>query len=448
MGYKDSLFQVSGHQKDIDLFFQKQNTISDKLIGVRKEADDNHIGIIEKLESLTLLHNQLVDTVKMLKQLYQLRGTSYFGVEGTIYRYARFLEDSTYIDRADIFLIRRREKDYMLRGDHKFADYVDSLVQVNLKKYSESETICKGLLRYKKAFDDFSNYSERINVNTGVGMYAHAQELINQLDDNYVEINAIVERDVANLNRIFNIILIASFIILLIASVYLSIVLSNNLTIDLKKLNKNVSSFIKSKFADNPEGFEPFTSKITEIQELNDDIIALKKALKISLADLEEAVRIERNTSVDLELSNIKLREKLDETQLLKHQVENSEAILKALFQSSSNCHILIGLNLEIILFNRAASSFIIKICGEEPVVGRSVLDYLPETYLYIFTRNYQKAISNEYVHVEQLFVYKNLESIPWDTSFVPVSDADGKIFAVSFNATVASIARQLDNMI
>jgi 3-dehydroquinate dehydratase len=433
VGYQDPEFHRSGNQKELDQFFEGQKKVISGLAELEEEAPSNNIGIFARLDSLKRQHNALIDTVEQIRKLYLLKGFKDYGTENVVRTCAHYLEDSCSIDKVDILFIRRREKDYMLRDERRYVTEFNNIANKLLAKYSRDSKTLNALINYKEAFNDFANYSARLSIYTDQGMYGHSQDIINQLDLSYSDLNVKVEKQVAWLSTVFNIILISTFIILLLASVYLSIALSNNLTRDIQRLNKNVAAYVSSYFKD--DEVEPLTSRITEIQELNNNFIALKTALGITLSNLQAAINEEKNVAVELEISNIKLREQLKATENLKHQIEHSEAILDAFFQSSSICHILIGNKMDVLAYNKAAASLILDVSGKEICKSSEILSYIENNYVFNFLHYFQEALSGKTVHVEQTLVSRSNINIIWDVSFVPVIDNEGVIFAVSFNA-------------
>jgi methyl-accepting chemotaxis protein len=323
-GYHEPSFYTTGRQKDIDRFFEEQDTILLDLEKIDQEAKSDHIDITGELQALSKLHNDMLDTAKLLKDFYLLKGFKDYGSEGTMRRYAHFLEDSSQMMKMDILMLRRREKDYMLREDKKYIDEFNVIADAQIKKFSSTPATLSSLVSYRKYFNDFAAYSERLSINTDHGMYGHLQYIISKLDNEYIVTNTKAVNEIAKLDAFFKAVLIVTFIILLLAAVYLSMALSNDLTKDIKTLSKNVSDFVGSGFKDDEDGKSPPESKITEIQGLNNDFALLKQTLTATLSELKNSVREEKNMSANMEKTITKLKEQIMELERQKKEKENS----------------------------------------------------------------------------------------------------------------------------
>ena len=137
----------------------------------------------------------------------------------------------------------------------------------------------------------------------------------------------------------------------------------------------------------------------------------------------------------------------MQEVELQKQEIENSEAKLNAFFNSSASCHIMVGTDLNIIAFNKAAVSFIKELNGKELVKGAYILLFLNETYIDTFIDGYKDAMSGKFIREERL-INSGSSSSWWDISFVPALDKEGNIFAISFNATNINEAKIHTNKI
>ncbi len=298
-GYHQPGFYTTGKQRDIDLFFAGQDSVNEKLKLLAEEAASNHIRIDSQLANLITLHKQFADTVTLLKHIYLLKGFKDCGTEGIMRRYAHFLEDSTNMEKMEILTLRRREKDFMLREENEYIDDVNKTAEAQIKKFSGDSVTLTAIKNYQAAFNDFAHYTVQLGVDANQGIYGHMERVIDRLDKQYIATDAKVAKEVTRLNNMFKLVLLISFLLLLGAAIYLSIVLSNNLTKDIKKLNKNVAALINSGFKDHPD-VEPLHSKITEIQELNDDFIALRGTLIETFAQLEFTIAEEKMMSAEL----------------------------------------------------------------------------------------------------------------------------------------------------
>lgn len=116
-----------------------------------------------------------------------------------------------------------------------------------------------------------------------------------------------------------------------------------------------------------------------------------------------------------------------------KAHMELSENKLKAVFDSTVDSNLLIGLGGEILNFNRVANEVSLKTKGKELTLGSSIEDFLPEDSLEGFHENFPKALAGNQVQVE---VLRYLKGNPYwfEVSYFPVRDASGSLMGVAMN--------------
>lgn len=110
-----------------------------------------------------------------------------------------------------------------------------------------------------------------------------------------------------------------------------------------------------------------------------------------------------------------------------------TEAKLKAIFDSTVDSNLLIGLEGEILNFNRIADEVAKKTRGKNLVIGAPIVDYLQEDGVRGFTENFPKAKSGQRIVVE---VSRSLEDgAHWfEVSYFPVYDGSEDLIGVAMN--------------
>jgi PAS domain S-box-containing protein len=126
-----------------------------------------------------------------------------------------------------------------------------------------------------------------------------------------------------------------------------------------------------------------------------------------------------------------------------KLMAEEYQLKLKAFFDSSDHCHVLLNKQGEVMYFNNAASRFITQAYKKELQPGRHVADFVNPAYLPAFTQNCNNALMGKAVQEERLLTYAGLGGIWWHFSFMPVWDSAKKIIGLSFNAADVTAAKE-----
>ncbi|RZM24556.1 MAG: PAS domain S-box protein [Pedobacter sp.] len=124
--------------------------------------------------------------------------------------------------------------------------------------------------------------------------------------------------------------------------------------------------------------------------------------------------------------------------EVLKSQFLDSKANeikLRALFESSSACHLLVGRDMDILYFNRTLADFMLDKHGQKMELGAPILNYVGEDFIRSFTLNFTRALSGEKITFEDS-LWHDATQIWWQFSFSPAYDAAGAVIGVSYTAS------------
>ena len=134
-------------------------------------------------------------------------------------------------------------------------------------------------------------------------------------------------------------------------------------------------------------------------------------------------------------LRNHYLREKI--------KAEDSQIRLKAFFESTQSCHVLLNTQLEIIYFNHATAKFIRGAYDKEVSAGDNMETFVSYAYIQRFRENYYNALNGTKCTEERLLQYERYGKIWWQFSFSPVFNVEGAIIGVSFTCTNITIRKE-----
>ncbi len=217
-----------------------------------------------------------------LVSLMLRRGFKDYGLEGEMRSYAHQVEEEFvgYVDKSDILMLRRHEKDFLLRNDQKYLDkfnYQIDLMQHNLNadlsmsKFLKSK-ISYTLFEYQKNFSELVNVISLIGQKKGEGVIGNLDQDVARIILGLNEVRSSVltaeKTSMTALNKKFYIAL-GIFILLII---YLSFKLSSNMTKRLKTISRNMNNFVNSNYKE--------TADYSDIQA-NDEIGELAKNMKL-----------------------------------------------------------------------------------------------------------------------------------------------------------------------
>lgn len=116
--------------------------------------------------------------------------------------------------------------------------------------------------------------------------------------------------------------------------------------------------------------------------------------------------------------------------------MEQSEVKLRAVLDSAESYQILVGREMEILAFNKAADEFIKFALGRGYKKGDNILNYTTPASVSSIISSFNKAINGERVYGERNLNYYPGIDTWWDVSYSPARDSNGEIMGVSFYAT------------
>ena len=142
------------------------------------------------------------------------------------------------------------------------------------------------------------------------------------------------------------------------------------------------------------------------------------------------------------------LADKSEENSQHKKVLEDSEIKLKAVFDSSTDIHILVNRDFKITAFNRPAADYIFNIYQYDIVVGDSLIDFIDPKNKSAFSKYIAIALRGKMVK-HDLLLRENTEFESWrEMKFVPIKNYSGNIIGVAINSADITKRKQQEKQI
>ncbi len=123
----------------------------------------------------------------------------------------------------------------------------------------------------------------------------------------------------------------------------------------------------------------------------------------------------------------------ITDRKLIENALSRSEASLKAIFDNTVQCFVLIDTNYQVQTFNRMAKQLAYSLTGTALQTNVSALNYVYESKLGKFKDMFQRAVQGEYIAFET-YLETPFDAGYWlEISFLPVYDAQMKITNICF---------------
>lgn len=283
---------------------------------------------IEKLTSQTFFINETdnnFDNINKLLTNYKSsfdslvlmslkRGFKDFGYVGKMREYAHQLEEIDDFDKAKTLMLRRHEKDYIIRGTQKYVDlfieknrlYKNEIINSNLT-VARKDTIGLTLDAYLEAFLKVVECDSMLGIKSNTGLVKKLADDQNKIQANIDIITFKTDVFIKKSKKRLRITFILLSVFLIIVSFSVGLILTKYLTRPISKLSKNIKTFVESDFK-HTENFD-YKTKITEIVLLIEYYFSMKTEIKSLLFNFEQ-----------------KVKEKTEEVQAQKETIEKQKA--------------------------------------------------------------------------------------------------------------------------
>jgi len=137
--------------------------------------------------------------------------------------------------------------------------------------------------------------------------------------------------------------------------------------------------------------------------------------------------------TIELKLKSIKLEESLKDIESKQDFFNDASIRLRSFFESSTNFHVLLGRNGELIDFNKTAFKFVKNAHQTKMKRGDIFVKYVAPEFVGKFIDGYYVALGGQ-KHIEEGSTdYGNLGIIYWDATFEAAYDNDNNIIGISY---------------
>ena len=106
------------------------------------------------------------------------------------------------------------------------------------------------------------------------------------------------------------------------------------------------------------------------------------------------------------------------------------------MFNSSKDTHILVGRDLEVLAFNKAASAFVRDIHHKKLTKGKSILEYSDPEVVDGLRKLFDQAFAGKTIEREWLMRPDTKEARWKELQFLPIKNSNKDIIGVAFNST------------
>jgi serine phosphatase RsbU (regulator of sigma subunit) len=322
---------ISHQSAFLELHSEYLNQLKSKGRFLQQQKAFCKTGAVVWLDSILQSANELDKLVSQTTSLIFTRGFKDYGVEGAMRKHAHILEHMPQMDMVALLMLRRHEKDYIIRNEEKyiinFNEKIDLLIQQS--KDSKQTANVKQLMlteleAYKSEFNRMVALDTQIGIKNNSALRLQIEQKLNQILD---QSNVLKKQLDAFYYRTFIHIKYLSYGLfagMLLFSVFFSFRLSKIITRRITMLSASIASFIQSGFTSQMQ-IESGRKK-DEVSQLIHNFNTMQRKISDQLNHLEIKVA-ERTEEISLQKEHI-LAQNNKMLDSLRYAMNIQEAIL------------------------------------------------------------------------------------------------------------------------
>ncbi|MEN0003528.1 MAG: adenylate/guanylate cyclase domain-containing protein [Bacteroidota bacterium] len=263
------------------------------------------------MEKLEIKLGEIDSIFLLIVEKVNQRGFKDYMLEGEMRAAAHWLEQAPEIPTEKVLILRRHEKDYVIRNEYKYVDLFNFRVGelrgevVANRRMGESrqQEILSYLDRYQQKFNQIVGLDREIGLKNNTALKLELDHRIRGIELGF---DRLVKKAITQKERTFfrlNAIFIALAVLLPLISIWISYVMANRITQPLTDLTLYITRFVDSNFTLKED--QPKVRSKDEIGKLTQNFSILKDEITSQLQFFKE--KVEERTQA-LATANQKLR--------------------------------------------------------------------------------------------------------------------------------------------
>lgn len=278
------------------------------------------------IENLTRLSDSLNRHIDSITFLIHQRGFKDYGIEGEMRMHAHQIERSNCVDPSEILMLRRHEKDYIIRNEQKYIDKFNNLIIEILAK-SKSGNCSKEIILYKNSFNKMVEIDRIIGVKDNSALRLKLDRVITAMMFETQKINGQCNEYRTRIYQNIKTTSIGIFILIMCIGLLLSILLSKLITKRITLLTRNISTFVKSGFTIN--------TKI-DTANTNDEIGLLINNFEIMRTEIIDQINhLEKTVTERTEEINTQKEHILKQNRKMRDSIKYAKNLQEAMLPTS-----------------------------------------------------------------------------------------------------------------
>jgi serine phosphatase RsbU (regulator of sigma subunit) len=252
--------------------------------------------------------------------LTRKRGFKDDGLEGDMRDYIHEIENTTAsYDMSKLLMIRRHEKDFMLRKDTSYTTKLSQAVKQLANEIKNNKPLLDLLIKYEKTFREIAETEAKIGFSENEGIKGKIKSAEKEIEQNLVLINESINQQVNTLRSQNNWIQLVIIFLGSVLIIVLGFLIIRILSKPISRLSYSIHKVVESNFAE-----EVQISKINTKDELG----LLSEDVEYMIAKVKESIREIREKSYKVEhkhrilMESVNYAQRIQQAVLPKHEID------------------------------------------------------------------------------------------------------------------------------
>ncbi len=252
--------------------------------------------------------------------LIRERGFKDDGLEGQMRDYIHKIEESVAsADMAKLLMIRRHEKDFMLRKDTNYTSKLSEAVQQLANQIQNNKPLLRLLTMYEKIFKEIAYTEEKIGFSENEGIKGKIKTAERKIEKSLSLINISVNTQISTLRSQNNWIQIMIILLGSALIIVLGFLITRILSKPISRLSSSIHQIVESNFAEEVH-FARVSSK-DELGLLSEDVGYMIAKVKESISEIrEKSDKIALNHQILMD--GVTYAQRIQQAILPKHEIE------------------------------------------------------------------------------------------------------------------------------
>jgi serine phosphatase RsbU (regulator of sigma subunit) len=291
---------------------------------ILSSSDINVLEINEELIHVNNLIDSFQNITSQISNLIVLKGFKDYGNTGMMREHAHNIENVKSFPLEYILMLRRNEKDYIIREESKYSDsfiknHAKYMLFISNSSSLGAETksyLTEEMEKYIFHFRQLVFYTQKIGDKSNSGLFKKLNQTTSAIQTKFNQINSKAEQSKKNFFSRLRLYYLILLLIIITLSLVAGYILAVKITKPISLLSESMNDFVKSNFT--KKKMHTIETTTLEIEKLVSNYKALKNEIIDKIENFKE--KVEERTN-EINSQNKMLKRQKNEAELINKNI-------------------------------------------------------------------------------------------------------------------------------